>query len=341
VTRWAQRRLPYLQPVLLCTVLLPAACSRQADVAHESFLAMSSYVELTVVLKPQRDFPSVLQVVHDEVDRLESVLSDYDPQSNVGRLNRRVTTELAPETRQLLVRAQQVCRETGGAFDVSLRPIKQLWGFGEDGEPAVPPRADIERLLAHVGCEVYDIDADGRLHWNDPEARIDLGGIAQGLVAQRIATILRDNGFTNFLINISGDIVVGGRRVDGRAWRIGVQHPRQPESLLARLSLQHPALTTSGDYEQFFFVDGQRYHHIFDPASGAPARRSVSVSVFCDDPIDADCYATAVFVMGPQRGMRFLEDKAGFEGLITWEDDAGKLHVEQTSGLHAEILVGD
>lgn len=320
--------------VLLC------ACSAQPDVAHESFLAMSSYVELTVVLEPGRDFPACLQAVRKEVGRLESILSDYDPDSNVGRLNQRLTSDLAPETRRLLIRAQQVCRETRGAFDVSMRPIKHLWGFGEDGVPAVPPSRDIDRLLQHVGCEVYRIDASG-LHWNDDSARIDLGGIAQGLVAERVADVLRQHGFWRFLINISGDIVVQGTRPDGGPWRIGVQHPRDTQSLLARLPLERQALTTSGDYEQAFFESGRRYHHIFDPATGAPARRSVSVSVFCDDPVDADCYATAVFVMGPERGLAFVESKPGFEALITWEDDAGSLHVEQTSGLHAEILVDE
>jgi thiamine biosynthesis lipoprotein len=334
------RRSTVRVPLLLTAMaLLSGACTRQPQVAHESFLAMSSYVELTVVLDAGGDFPAALQAVRDEVRRLESVLSDYDPESNVGRLNRRATTRLAPETRQLLERAQQVCHETAGAFDVSMRPIKHLWGFGEDADPAVPAQQDIDRLLRHVGCDVYRIDTDSQLTWNDAEAAIDLGGIAQGLVAQRVAEVLRQHGFARFLINISGDIVVGGTRPDGRAWRIGVQHPRDPQDLLARLSLQHPALTTSGDYEQAFFVGDRRYHHIFDPATGAPARRSVSVSVFCDDPIDADCYATAVFVMGPEHGLRFLEAKPGFEGLITWQDDSGTLHVEQTSGLHAEILL--
>ena len=296
---------------------------------------MSSYVELTIVESPGRSVAAAFAQVQQEVRRLETVLSDYDSLSNVGRLNRRATMQLAPETRLLLQRAQEVCRETDGAFDVSMEPIKRLWGFGEQVTAHIPAAADIDALLEHIGCDVYRIDEEGRLHWNDPAARLDLGGIAQGLVAQRTAEILEEHGFSSFLINVSGDIVVRGQRPDGRAWRIGVQHPRQPDSLIARLSLNMQALTTSGDYEQAFFENGKRLHHIFDPETGWPAARTASVSVFSNDPIDADCYATAVFVMGPERGLQFLESRDDLQGLITFEDDRGHLQVLRSSGIPA------
>ena len=294
---------------------------------------MNSYVELTVVTEADTSFAKAFARVQEEVQRLEAVLSDYNDMSNVGRLNRRETLELAPETRLLLERAQKVCHETGGAFDVSMGPIKRLWGFGDEAVPSIPTATDIHALLEHVGCDVYRIDANGLLHWNDPQARLDLGGIAQGLVAQRTAEILEASGYAHFLINVSGDIVVRGQRPDGGAWRIGVQHPRQADSLVARLSLVMPALTTSGDYEQAFFEKGMRLHHIFDPATGWPASRAASVSVFSTDAIDADCYATAVFVLGPQKGMQFLESKEELEGLITYEERPGQLKVLRSSGL--------
>jgi thiamine biosynthesis lipoprotein len=294
---------------------------------------MNSYVELTVVEAPGHSFAAAFANVQAEVQRLEAVLSDYDARSNVGRLNRRDTMELAPETALLLRRAQEVCHETDGAFDVSMGPIKRLWGFADDAAVHIPTAAEIDTLLRHVGCDVYRIDAAGRLHWNDPQAQLDLGGIAQGLVAQRIAEVLETHGFSRFLINVSGDLVARGRRPDGGAWRIGVQHPRQPDSLLTRLSLSMAALTTSGDYEQVVFEDGIRLHHIFDPATGWPARGAASVSVLSNDAIDADCYATAVFVLGPEKGMQFLESKSNLEGLISFEDATGALHVLRSSGL--------
>jgi len=312
-----------------------AGCDNSPRSYHESFVAMHSYVELTVVEAAPHDFATVFQLVRAEVQRLESVLSDFDPESNVGRINRRVTSELAPETRMLLERAQQICHETEGAFDVSMGPLKRLWGFGDDNTPAIPPAPAIEQRLLHVGCDVYRITEEGRLLWNDEQARIDLGGIAQGLVAQRTAEILVENGFMNFLINVSGDIVVRGTRPDGQPWRIGVQNPRYTDSLIARISMRWPATTTSGDYEQYFIDKGRRLHHIFDPKTGWPATGAASVSVFCEDAIEADCYATALFVLGAKKGLQFLEKKAGFEGLFTYEDHEGKLVVLRTSGLQA------
>ena len=126
-----------------------------------------------------------------------------------------------------------------------------------------------------------------------------------------------------------------GRRPDGRPWRVGVQHPRRPDSLLARLDLDVAAVTTSGDYEQFFESGGRRYHHIFDPATGWPARPLVSVTVLSDDPVAADCYATAVFVLGPERGLAFLERRTDLRGLLVSESPDGKLSLLWSHGMES------
>jgi len=265
------------------------------------------------------------------------LLSDYRPTSDVSRLNERQSVELAAETRLLLRRAQEVCRETGGAFDVSMGPIKRLWGFGGSGTPHVPDSLALRQLLQHVGCDVYGLDAAGPLRWHDPEAKIDLGGIAQGFVAACVAETLRARGITRFLVNISGDIVVGGERPGGGAWRIGVQNPRQPDSLLVRLPMRFAAVTTSGDYEQFFIADGRRYHHVFDPATGTPARGAASVSVFSDDPIAADCYATALLVMGPERGLAFVAARSDLAAIFVREGGADEVTMQWSANLEADL----
>ena len=298
---------------------------------------MDSSVELVLVSgsKPQAD--RAARAVQVEVERLESILSDFRPESNLSRLNRRETDVPAPETRLLLQRAQEVCHETGGAFDASIGPVKRLWGFGTGGKPHVPAPDSIQTLLAHVGCDVYELTADGRLEWRDPEARLDLGGIAQGYVAGCMADTLRRRGITNFLIDVSGDIVAGGRRPDGGAWRIGVQHPRRPDSLLVRLPLHTTAVTTSGDYEQYFIAGGVRYHHIFDPATGAPARGVASVSAFSDDPVAADCFATALFVLGRERGLAFLARRPDLAAIFVEALPDGSVRMQASPGLRPEL----
>jgi FAD:protein FMN transferase len=293
---------------------------------------MDSVVGLSIVAPTEAVARPGFAAARREVERLESILSDFRPESNVGRLNRRVTNELAPETRRILEHAQRVCRESDGAFDVTLRPIKRLWGFGTGGTPHVPDSAAVRSLLQHVGCDRFAIGADGRFAWLDSVAEIDLGGIAQGYVAGCVAESLRALGLSDFLIDISGDIVAGGHRVDGRPWRVGLQNPRNPDSLLARFDLDAVAVTTSGDYEQFFEAGGVRYHHIFDPRTGWPARGAVSVTVLADDPIDADCLTKVVFVLGPEGGREFLASRADLRGAIVTEPEPGQLHIEWAGG---------
>jgi thiamine biosynthesis lipoprotein len=297
---------------------------------------MDSVVNLTIVCATADSARTGFAAARREVARLESILSDYRATSNVGMLNRRTTDVLAPETRELLERARRVCVESGGAFDITVRPIKMLWGFGE-GTPHVPDSSAVHAALAHVGCNMYEITPDGRFVWHDPVAEIDLGGIAQGFVGRSVADTLRTLGLRRFIVDISGDLVCGGHRADGGAWRIGIQNPRQPDSLLATVPLDVAAITTSGDYEQFFMQDGVRYHHIMDPHTGRPARDIASVSVLSDDPIAADCYTKVVFVLGPERGLAFLNARPDLRGVIVRETSPGHLALLWSDDLAARV----
>jgi len=198
--------------------------------------------------------------------------------------------------------------------------------------PHVPDSSAIRALLPHVGCDCYAIDPAGRFVWRDSLAEIDLGGIAQGFVGGCIADTLRALGLNDFLIDVSGDVVTGGHRPGGGAWRIGIQHPRQPDSLLVRVEMPTACVTTSGDYEQFFMHDGVRYHHVFDPHTGWPVRGVTSVSIFTDDPVAADCYTKVVFVLGPERGRAFLDARPDLRGLIVSESPSGVLHQTWSDG---------
>jgi thiamine biosynthesis lipoprotein len=288
---------------------------------------MDSVIGLTLASSSADSARAGFDAARREVARLESILSDYRPDSNVGMLNRRATDRLAPETRLLLERAQHVCRETGGLFDVTIRPVKRLWGFGTGGTPHLPDSADVRALLPHLGCDRFELLSDGRFAWRDSVAEIDLGGIAQGFVASCVAETLIALGLHDFLIDVSGDIVAGGHRPGGGRWRIGVQNPRQPDSLLARVDLDVSAVTTSGDYEQFFERDGVRYHHLFDPRTGYPARGAARATGLADDPVAADCYAKVVFVLGPDQGLEFLRARTDLRGAIVSEIPGGGLRL--------------
>ncbi len=324
---------------LVCLAMLGTGCDRGPQRYDEAFIAMGAAAEITVLCASELRAQSALAAARREIERLDSLLSDYRPASNVGRLNDRRTQSLAPETRLLLARAQEVCRETGGAFDVSLGPVKRLWGFGDEATPHVPDSLALRALLGHVGCEVYALQPDGTLQWRDDQARIDLGGIAQGFAAACVAETLRARGIAHFLVNLSGDIVVGGERAGGGPWRIGVQHPRRPDTLLVTVPMRWRAVTTSGDYEQSFIESGVRYHHIFDPVTGAPARGTASVSAFADDPIAADCYATALFVLGVERGLAFVRARPHLQALFVTVTPTGELERHASAGLDSLLTL--
>ena len=153
---------------------------------------------------------------------------------------------------------------------------------------------------------------------------LDLGAIAKGWAIDRATEKIMSHGIRNAIIDAGGDLrIIGGRPGKG-FWRIGVQHPREPGSLLATFDLRDTAIVTSGDYERFFIADGVRYHHILDPATGQPARDCQSVTVLAATAAEADACATAAFVLGPEKGLAFLRSRPGVRGFIVGAD--GTLH---------------
>ena len=148
---------------------------------------------------------------------------------------------------------------------------------------------------------------------------LHLGAIAKGYAVDRAMAVLKKNGIRHALINAGGDLIVLGERKDGQPWSIGLQHPRQPEKLIASFKLPGKAVATSGDYQKYFMKDKTRYHHILDPANGRPARGVISCTVVAETVMDADALATAVFVLGPEKGMALVDSLDGVEAMLITE----------------------
>jgi thiamine biosynthesis lipoprotein len=280
-------------------------------------LLLGTVVEITVYdQRPQR-FAETIEAAFEEMARLEALTGFRRSDSDVGRLSATVgTAEVAPETLQIIDRGLQVGRLSGGAFDMTLGRLKALWGFGT-GHPRLPSPVEIEAALAASGPGMLAVEGGRVIKHSD--ARIDLGGIAKGFIIDRAVAVLQQAGVACAAVNAGGDLRLIGHRA--AAWRIGIRHPRQADALLATLILPEPmAVVTSGDYERFFEQDGQRYHHLFDPATGMPARRCQSVTVVSRRAVLADALATAVFVLGPEAGLALLEQYPLTWGLIVAAD---------------------
>jgi thiamine biosynthesis lipoprotein len=201
----------------------------------------------------------------------------------------------------------------------------------------VPSKVEVEQTIRSVGYGGIYVDEEAStVELKRKGMRIDLGGIAKGYAVDRAYELLRSMGYRNMIVNAGGDMRVGGRKQKG-PWVIGIQDPRDRSRILATLDAGDVSIATSGDYERYFEVDGIRYHHLLNPFAGFPARQCRSVTILAKDALSADALATAVFVMGPQEGERFIEAMEGVEGLIVSAD--GEIIVSE--GLKGKLRLTD
>jgi thiamine biosynthesis lipoprotein len=218
--------------------------------------------------------------------------------------------------------ARKISDLTDGAFDVTVGPLVVLWQMRLK-EGKTPTETEIERIRSRVGYR--NIIADKKastLFLKKPGMIMDFGGCAKGYVADKVAELLKRRDIDNAIVALAGDIRVMGHRPDGSSWRIGVQHPRDPDKTLAVLELSDKYISTSGDYERYQIVHKKRYHHILNPRTGRPSEGMESVTLVGDQGSIGDPLTTALFILGPEKGMKIVKG-LGYEAIFV--DDKGKV----------------
>ena len=271
---------------------------------------MDTYCTITVPGPPE-----VLPAIEaafariEEIDRKFSALESDSPLYAFNRFNKPIVDE---EIVSLVGRALRVSEQSAGAFDITVYPLVEAWGFYGD-TPALPDNARIGRILPAVGYEHLAVE-DGKLTKNGTHVQIDLGSIAKGYAVGEALRALKQKGIQSALIDAGGDIYALGT-IHGKPWKIGIRNPRG-EGNIGALELSDMAIVTSGDYERYFEREGIRYHHILDPRTGYPARGLASVTVISPDPTLADAWSTALFVMGREDGREAMEKVSGIETLM-------------------------
>jgi FAD:protein FMN transferase len=287
--------------------------------------------------------------LQEKIDRrLEEInrsMSPYLKDSEISRFNRfaQVGRDFAvsKDFLQVMKAAAHIHALSEGAWDGTVNPLVDLWGFGRAGpQNRPPPPEKIAARLADVGFENIEIRDAGGLVKRRASVSIDLSSIAKGFGVDQVADVLRQAGFADFLVEIGGEVCAAGVRPDGRPWRVGINRPQpgaRPDELYKVISLQNQALATSGDYRLFFVQDGVRYSHIIDPRTGYPVtNRVVSVSVVADTCTFADGLATAVMVMGAEKGLALINRLEGVDGLIVVEGPGGELADHASKGFRME-----
>jgi thiamine biosynthesis lipoprotein len=293
-----------------------------ATVHRTLFDAMASRCELRLVTPDAQRAQSLMRQAIDEVRRIESKYSRYRPDSIVSRINAAAGREPVAcdsETMSLLAYAEALFSASGGLFDITSGVLRRAWDFRQ---PKVPSAEVLEPLLALVGGDEVECGAENVLL---PKAgmEIDFGGFGKEYAADRVATLLADAGVRHGYVNLGGDMRFLGPQLNGEPWYIGIQDPRDEEGLAGAVPISQGALATSGDYERFFELDGQRYCHILDPRSGMPVRYWRSVSVVAPLAIAAGSCST-IAMLKQRDGLDFLN--ASDMGYLAVDDEGKTLY---------------
>lgn len=264
-----------------------------------------------------------------ELHTIDRLMAVQRSDSDISRLNAHGTqgpVRVDGRVVEVLEAARAVSNLTDGAFDVTVLPAVQAWGFTA-GAPHVPTVTPAIAGYSHVLIDA----SSGTVALTDPGAQIDLGGIAKGYALDRVRGILRAHGVRSAYLDLGGEVATIGHPPDAPYWRIGIRDPRRPGAVVGTLELGEGAVSTSGDGEQFVIADGTRFGHIFDPRTGAPARALVSATVVAASATRADALSTAAVVLGPTAARPALRRVAA-EGIFIDLEDDGRLIVATTAG---------
>ena len=288
--------------------------------------------------------PAALEAaVQRRLDRIEGRMSHYRVDSELSRFNGARTTAPQPmsaETLGVVAEALAVSRESGGAFDVTVGPLVDAWGFGPAGRTrAAPDKAARAALRTRVGSELLEIDrAASTLRKRREEVVIDLSAIAKGYAVDAVASLLTDLGARDYLVEIGGELRAAGTNEQGAPWRVAIERPGAGAPAAQRIvALRDAAIATSGDYRNFYDLDGARISHLIDPRTGRPATHGLrSVSVIAERCSLADARSTALAVLGPQDGYTLAVEQ-GWAARFVTDDGAGRLVERETPAFTAAV----
>ena len=275
---------------------------------------------------------AAMAAVMEEMHRIDRAMSPFKPESELSRLNREAPKAPVPVSEEmfdLIARSIEFSKLSEGAFDITFASVGCMFDYRKSIKPTA------EKIAAALpGIDYRHIRLDRRrrtIEFARDNVQIDLGGIAKGHAVDNCAALLKSRGVKEALVTAGGDSrVLGDKR--GRPWMIGIRDPRRKSTVVAMLPLVDAAISTSGDYERYFETDGVRYHHILDPRTGLPATGARSVTIVGADATTTEGISKSVFIMGPERGIRFVESLPGTDAVII--DGDGDMHY--TAGLRRE-----
>ena len=265
------------------------------------------------------DTETVLNAAEKEIMRLDNLLRRKSADSEVYKINELKSAAVSSDTSEMIKKALDISKSTDGAFDITIAPVMDLWGFYTK-EFNVPDESELKDALSRVNYN--NIAVDGNSVSISENSEIDLGGIAKGFLSDRIIQIYRENGIKSGIVSLGGNVQTLGKKPDGKLWRVAIQNPDNEGAYIGVLSVEDMAVITSGGYQRYFEKDGITYHHIINPNDGFPANNGLkSVTVVSESGTFADGLSTAFFVMGLQKSIDYWKSYDGFNIIMLTDND--------------------
>lgn len=273
--------------------------------ASKEFFAMDTYMEVDAY---GDNGEKAVAKAEKEVNKLDSILSTGKSISEISKLNKNKKQVVSADTMSLIKESVKISKETNSAFNPTIYPLMELWGFTTKNY-YVPKDNEIKPLLNHMDIDNIKIDErKNEVSFKDSNMKIDLGAIAKGYTSSKIIDIFKENNIKSGMVTLGGNVQVLGKKPDGSLWKVGIQNPIGEDEYLGVLQTSDKAVITSGGYERNFTKNGKIYHHILDPSNGYPANNGLtSVTIISSDGTLADALSTSLFVMGKDKAIDFYK----------------------------------
>ncbi|MFP4018229.1 MAG: FAD:protein FMN transferase [Bacteroidales bacterium] len=317
--------------IALLSLLFVTTCNKRVEEDKTAYMEINGTTQGTtyMIKYSTEDTTNYRNDIEKIFKRIDSSLSTYNEQSTISRVNKNEQREVA-DTHFLNVfnASLEISEKTNGAFDITVAPLVNAWGFGFEEIPDVDS-TKIDSILQFVGYNKVQV-RDGEILKDDERTMLDMNAIAKGYTVDVVAGFLDRKGVENYLVEIGGEIRVKGKNQKNQQWKVGVDKPidgneTPGKDLQAIIKLDNRSLATSGNYRQFYVKDGVKYSHTINPLSGYPVEHNLlSATVLADQCIDADAYATAFMVLGPEKSKEIVENNQELEAFFILGDKDGK-----------------
>lgn len=328
-----------LMGLILCSILtillLIAACknttSNTSSIYSQDIFAMDTHISVQLVADSQELAIEGLEAVERSFSEIDKLTNRFDSASEVTAINQQAGLQAVKVSKDLfniVETAIEWSDKTGGDFNILIGAVMDLWGFATE-DPRLPAPEELALALNLIDYQQIILDSEQSTIFLPQKGMVmDLGGIAKGYATDKAVEALKEIGIEDALINAGGNVYAAGKKPDGSKWIIGVQDPREPQGIAALLTASDSALVSSGDYRRYVEIGGIHYHHIIDPIDGYPSKASAGTTIIMKSATIADILSTAIFIKGPEAGIKLAEELTQVDAAMLITSDGGVYRTE-------------